>query len=146
MSAFIVSDETIRILTQATDAMLRMNKKYPGSYPLAPETLEVLSKYTNDLQGIYAALYVANVTAVCGRYGHDVGAEPVKYSHVFPWDIDRLSVYQLKQAAGRFACFMYQCSEDPVYGTPLFNAFYDVRKLLCMILVSKSIDWDGADR
>lgn len=144
MSAFVLSQEEINLLTQATDAMLRLNKKYPGSYPLAAATVDLIGKYADDLHNIYRALFITNIKAVNGRYGENERTLP-KYSSVIPWDTDRLNLMQLKNAAGKFGCYMYQCSEDPVYGGSAYNAFYDVYKLLCMVIVNKSIGWNGED-
>lgn len=57
MSAFVLTQEDINLLTQATDAMLRLNNRYPGSYPLAAATVDLIGKYANDLHNIYRALY-----------------------------------------------------------------------------------------
>jgi hypothetical protein len=137
MSAYVLRQEHIQLLTAATDAMLRMNKKYPGSYPLHPDTVNIIGKYTNDLHNIYRALYIANIKAVNGRYGEDEKTLP-KYTKVRPWDTERLNPADMRKAAETFESYMYQCSEEPIYGTPIFNAFYDVYKLLCLVLFLKS--------
>ena len=144
MSAFVLDQEEINLLTAATDAMLKLNKRYPGSYPLSAATVELIGKYVNDPHNLYRALYITNIKAVNGRYGEDAKTLP-KYKPVRGWDIDRLNIDQMKKAAGKFGCYMYQCSEDPIYGGAAFNAFYDIYKLLCMIIVKKSIGWDGED-
>lgn len=141
MSSFVLDQEEINILTEATGAMLRLNKKYPGSYPLSAATIETLGKYADDPHNIYRALYITNIKAVNSRYGDDAKTLP-KYNPVRAWNIDNLNIDQMKKAAGKFGCYMYQCSEDPIYGGPAFNAFYDVYKLLCMIIVKKTVDWD----
>ena len=142
MSAFVLDKKEIDVLVQATDAMLRLNKRYPGSYPLAADTVTLIGKYAEDLHNIYRALYITNIKAVNGRYGEEEKTLP-KYTKISPWDIERLNVYQMKKAAGKFGCYMYQCSEDPVYGSPVYNAFYDIYKLLCLLIVKKTVGWDG---
>ena len=144
MSAFVLDQKEINVLTQATDAMLRLNKRYPGSYPLSAETVDLIGKYADDLHNIYRALFITNIKAVNGRYGEDTKTLP-KYSRLAPWDIDRLNVSQMKKAAGSFGCYMYQCSEDPIYGGSAYNAFYDIYKLLCLMIVNKTVGWDGED-
>lgn len=144
MSAFVLTQENINLLTQATDAMLRLNNRYPGSYPLAAATVDLIGKYANDLHNIYRALYITNIKAVNGRYGENERTLP-KYSKIRAWDIDRLNISQMKKAAGMFGCYMYQCSEDPIYGGSAYNAFYDIYKLLCLMIVSKTVGWDGED-
>ena len=144
MSAFVLDQSEINLLTQATDAVLRLNKRYPGSYPLSATTVNLIGKYTEDLHNIYRALYIANIKAVNGRYGENERTLP-KYLQLIPWDTDRLSVHQMKKAAGAFGCYMYQCSEDPIYGSAVYNAFYDIYKLLCMMIVKKTVGWDGED-
>lgn len=49
MSAFVLDKADIDILTRATDAALRLNQKYSGSYPLHPETVALLGRYAGDL-------------------------------------------------------------------------------------------------
>ena len=136
MSAYVLEQNEINLLTQATDAMLRLNKKYSGSHPLNTGTVELIGKYADDLHNIYRALYITNIKAVNGRYGDDVRTLP-KYSPVIPWDIERLNPDQMKEAARVFSSYMYQCSEDPIYKGVAWNAFYDIYKLLCMMIVER---------
>ena len=145
MSAFVLSQEEINLLTGATDAALRMNRKYPGSYHLAPRTVELLGQYAGDRHNVYRALYITNIKAVNGRYGEEQKTLP-KYQPVPEWNTERLDPDKLRKACGMYSCYMYQCSEDPIYGSDIFNALYDVYKLLCTIYVSKTTDWNGEAR
>lgn len=145
MSAFVLNQEEINILTAATDAALRLNEEYPGSYPLAPQTVELLGSYIGDLHKIYRALYITNIKAVNGRYGEDQKTLP-KYEEIMPWSLGRQENEKLRKACGVFGCYMYQCSEEPIYGSDIFNAFQDIYKLLCFVLVQNSMDWDGNTR
>lgn len=140
MSAFVLDQNDINILTQATAAALQLNRKYAASYPLNAETVSLLGKYADDLHSIYRALYIANIKAVNGRYGEDTKTLP-RYRSLIPWSIDRLSPDQLERAAGRFGCYLYQCMEDPVYNSPVYNAFTDIYKLVCMIYCKTMINW-----
>lgn len=140
MSAFVLSQEDINILTQATAAALQLNRKYAASYPLNADTIALLGKYADDLHSLYRALYIANIKAVNGRYGEDQKTLP-KYNPLRAWDTERISPDQLRTAAGRFGCYMYQCMEEPVYGSAVYNAFYDVYKLICLMYCKASIDW-----
>lgn len=145
MSAFVLDKAEIELLTKATAAALQLNRKYAGSYPLDVKTVDLLGKYTDDLHNLYRALYIMNIKAVNGRYNESAKTLP-KYTSIAPWDISRLNPAQLKKAAGMFGCYMYQCSEDPIYGSPVFNAFYDVYKLVCLILVHETVGWNGENR
>lgn len=134
MSSFVLDKEEIGLLAVATAAMLQMNRKYSGSYPLSPETVETIGKY--DTHNLYRALYIANIKAVNGRYGEETKTLP-KYTPRPAWDPERLNPAAMRKAAEAFDSYMYQCSEDPVYKSPVYNAFYDVYKLLCMVLVKQ---------
>lgn len=144
MSAFVLNQEKINILTAATAAALQMSKRYPGSYHLQPATMDLLGKYAEDLHNIYRALYITNIKAVNGRYGEDQKTLP-KYKTVQPWDWSRLDIQSLKKACGAFGCYMYQCDEEPIAGSPIYDAFEDVYHLLCMLYVQKTVGWDGED-
>jgi len=145
MSCMILDQEGINVLTQATGAMLRMNKKYKASYPLNSETVELLGKYAEDPHNLYRALYIANCKAFNGRYDESNRNIP-KYKPVRPWDPDRLNPAEMQKACGVFGCYMYQLAEDPVYDSPVYRAFYDIYKLLTMVYVSKVTDWHGNPR
>ena len=144
MSAFVLSQEEISRLTQATDAALRLNQKYPGSYHLADATVDLLGKYAGDLHNVYRALYITNIKAVNGRYNEQNKTLP-KYKTLRQWDIGRVNTYDLKKACGTFGCYLYQISEDPIYGSPVYKAFNDINNMLCALYVSKTVDWDGND-
>lgn len=140
MSAYVLEQADINILTQATAAALQLNRKYAASYPLNAETVALLGKYADDLHSLYRALYIANIRAVNGRYGENEKTLP-KYKPLRAWDTERLSPDQLERAAGRFGCYLYQCDEDPVYGSAVYNAFVDIYKLICTIYCKTMINW-----
>lgn len=142
MSAYVLEQADILTLAQATDAMLQMAAQYPGSYPLEPQTTAILGRYKGDLHNLYRALYIANIKAVNGRYGDDVKTLP-KYTPVSPWKTDHIGhigADRLKKAASVFGTYMYQCAEEPIYGSRVYMAFYDVYKLLCLCLVKETIN------
>ena len=145
MSAYVLEQQNINLLTQATSAALELNQKYPGSHYLHADTQKLLGNYAGDLHNLYRALYIANIKAVNGRYKEDTKTLP-KYKKIRAWDTERLNLAELKKAAGMFGCYLYQCSEDPVYGSAIYHAFQDIRNLICMLLVSKTTDWNGEDR
>lgn len=145
MSAYVLDQEDIEQLTVATAAMLELNRRYPGSFYLAAETVEMFGKYADDLHSLYRALYITNIKAVNGRY-HEESRTLPKYRPLTPWNTDRLTLDTLKKAAGMFSCYLYQCEEDPIYGSAIFNALTDIYKLLCMVIVEKSVDWYGENR
>jgi len=144
MSAYVLRQEEINLLTQATNAVLELNKKYSGSYPLSENTTNILSKYAGDLHSIYRALYITNIKAVNGRYGDNQKTLP-KYKPLRSWDLERMPIFELKKACGAFGCYMYQCSEDPIDGSDIWKAFSDIYKTCCMLYVNKTIDWQGND-
>lgn len=142
MSAFVLEQKEINLLAQATDAMLRLNKKYPGSYHLAKDTVDILGQYAGDMHNVYRALYITNIKAVNGRYGEETKTLP-KYKAIRAWDIDRLELEYIKKACCMFGCYLYQISEDPIYGTKVYNAFQDIKKALCSLYFSIGFDWSG---
>lgn len=131
MSAYVLDRDEINLLTVATDAMIRMNRRYPGSYVLHPDTVKVLGSY--DLHNIYRALYIANIKAVNGRYGEDAKTLP-KYTALREWDIDRLNPTAMKNAAKSFRSYMYQIAEEPIIYSSVWYSFSDVYKLLCTVI------------
>lgn len=148
MSAFVLNQEGINILTAATDAALRLNRKYPTWYPLEQKTIDILGPYAGDLHNIYRALYITNIKAVNGRYRENTKTLP-KYESVKPWNINdiprHLENWKLKKACGMYQCYMYQCSEEPIDGSDIYNAFQDIQKLLCYMLVTNTINWEGEE-
>lgn len=136
MSAYVLDKDSIDLLTQAADAMLRLNARYSASYPLQPATVDLLGKYAGDLHSLYRCLYIANIKAVNGRYGEDAKTLP-KYTALRQWDIDRLQPDSLKTAAEEFSSWMYQCCEEPVIYTPVWYAISDIYKLLCMYIIAR---------
>lgn len=143
MSAFVLEQKQINLLTQATDAMLRLNKKYPGSYHLAKDTVDILGQYAGDMHNVYRALYITNIKAVNGRYREEAKTLP-RYTNLISWDIERcINPEELKKACCMFGCYLYQISEDPIYGTKIYNAFHDIKNALCSLYFSRVFDWKG---
>lgn len=136
MSSYVLDKDGIDLLAQATGAMLEMQRRYAASYPLNGDTVALLGAYTDDLHNLYRALYITNIKAVNGRYGEDTKTLP-KYTPLHRWDTERLQPDLLRRAAETFSEYLYQCTEDPVYGGRAFNAFCDIYKLLCMVIVSR---------
>lgn len=142
MSAYVLSQENIELLTIGTNAMLELNKRYPGSYSLSDETIKILGKYTGDLHNLYRALYITNIKAVNGRYREDVKTLP-KYRTLHPVELPQMELYKIKKICGLFDCYLYQISEEPIADSPIFKVFSDIHKSICCYLVSKMYDWDG---
>ncbi len=145
MSAFVLSQENINLLTQATHAVFQLNSLYPTAYHLEAATTALLGHYADDLHNLYRALYIANIKAVNGRYREDTKTLP-KYKPLDRWDVEHLPVHDLRRAAGMFQCYLYQCAEEPIYKSPVYDAFYDVFKALCTVYVKHAVDWDGTSR
>lgn len=142
MSAFVLDQNEINLLTTATDAALRLSETFPDSYPLEKNTTDLLGKYAGDLHSLYRALYITNIKAVNGRYNEEVKTLP-KYKKLIPWNADRDQRNKIKKAAALFGCYIYQISEDPIFGTKVFRAFQDIQKLLCFLVVQYCYGWDG---
>ena len=137
MSAYVLSQESINLLTLATNAMLELNSKYCGSYPLDDNTINILGQYTGDLHNIYRALFITNLKAVNGRYETEEKTFP-KYNKLHPWNPNNLSTNELKKACEIFGSYMYQISEEPIINTPIFKAIADIYKLTCMYWFSRT--------
>lgn len=144
MSCFLLEKREIDLLTCAVDCALRLNKKYSGSYPLHPETVNLLGRYAGDAHSLYRALFIANIRAVNGRYGDDITTLP-RYTPLTQWSCNNPPRDRLKAACGAFGCYMYQISEDPVYKSPVYDAFNDLYSLVCRIYTKITVDWSGND-
>lgn len=131
MSAYVLNQDSINLLTLATNAMLELNSKYCASYPLDDNTIKILGQYSGDLHNIYRALYITNIKAVNGRYEAEQKTLP-KYNKLHPWNPNNLSTNELKKACEVFGSYMYQISEEPIINTPIFKAIADIYKLTCM--------------
>lgn len=131
MSAYVLNQESINLLTLTTNAMLELNSKYCASYPLDDNTIKILGQYSGDLHNIYRALYITNIKAVNGRYETEQKTLP-KYNKLHPWNPNNLSTNELKKACEVFGSYMYQISEEPIINTPIFKAIADIYKLTCM--------------
>lgn len=142
MSAYVLEQKNIELLTIGTNAMLELNRLYPGSYHLADDTIRILGKYTGDLHNLYRALYITNIKAVNGRYREDVKTLP-KYRKLQALELPKMDRHKIKQICGMFDCYMYQISEEPIYDSPVYKAFADIHKSICCYLVSKMYDWQG---
>ena len=140
MSAYVLDKESIDVLTKAVDVAITSHNLYPGSYHLSDKTAAMLSKYEGDLHNIYRLLFITNIKAVNGRYGENTKTLP-KYTKLYRSTDEDTTL--IKKACGIFGCYMYQCSEDPIYNSDIYNALYDVYNLLCNMLVSKTLSWSG---
>ena len=98
------------------------------------QTVQLLGKYSGDLHNLYRAIYIANIKAVNGRYNEENKTLP-KYTKLVPWYTENgIGSNKLKEACYIFDSYMYQLSEDPIYGSPVYNALYDIYKLLALLL------------
>ena len=142
MSSYVLKKENIEAITGAAFAVLDAAKRYGASYHLNKETLEMLGDL--DMHNLYRFVYITNIKAYNGRYGEEDKTLP-KYTGVRAYNIENADLWMLKKAAGLFDCYMYQIAEDPVYDSPAYNAICDIYKLLCMIIIKRTVDWNGEE-
>lgn len=142
MSAFVLNQEEIEKLTVAVNGMLELNQLYPGSYYVGKNAVDLLGKYAGDLHSIYRALYITNIKAVNGRYGDDTKTLP-KYRPLHAKKLSDFMKFELEKAIGTFGCYLYQICEEPIYGTPIYNAMEEMNAAICAYYAHKFINWDG---
>ncbi len=138
MSCFIVSAENIGNQAEFIADLLNGG---PSAYYISPsEALRaVLSDCKQsglyDAHKIYRKLYIANLKAYNGRYNDNV-REFEKYK-------PRAVPTNLKRLHKQISCYLYQCAEDPVYNTPIYEAIEDLKNRIANIIVQKSEDYDS---
>lgn len=141
MSGFIVSPENIR--AQAEFMACILNDGYRNRYrATAPESLQNAlegcregSTYSAHL--IYRKLYIMNLQAYNGRY-----REYVKTFERYKKTVPTMDLLQLHKY---MKCYIYQCSEDPVYNTPLFNAVLETSRMLADLIVTRLDGYDDKE-
>lgn len=132
MSCFIVSPENIR--AQAEFMACILNDGFTSRYRLgASEALvEALEGCKEGMKWsahkIYRKLYIMNLQAYNARYHEDVKTFDRYKKTSPPGDLLQLHKYM--------RCYLYQCSEEPVYRTPLFKAVTETMQDLAGEIVS----------
>lgn len=133
MSCFIVESECIQ--AQAAFIAEILNRGYSERYQIsADDALKDVFKACTDRNGysahkIYRTLYIMNLRAYNGRYKDNV-KEFAKYEPTAaPADLLRLYSYM--------ECYLYQCAEDPVYKTPLYNAVESLQNRLARTIIKR---------
>lgn len=138
MSCFIVSPENVR--AQAEFIACLLNEGYTNRYRMgAPEALQEALKACKTDHGysahkIYRALYIANLKAYNGRYKENVMTFDRYKQSAPPSDLLQLHKYM--------RCWIYQCSEDATYSTPLYTAVLDLSQALAERIVSGLPEYD----
>lgn len=141
MSCFIVSPENIR--AQAEFMAFILNDRHGTRYRLiAPDSLhEALEDCkegrTYNAHKIYRRLYIMNLRAFNGRYREDVKTFDRYKRTAPPMDLLQLHKYM--------KCYLYQCSEEPVYRSQLFNAVMDTSHMLADLIVTRLDGYDGKE-
>ena len=138
MSSFIVSDST---LSAAVDGILSLGKDYgssPGSFLWKQtRTLGATSSKPADIGKALASL---NWRAVAGRYPDsspdDMGPVPVYRANPH--------LHSRVQQFKALTCLAYQCAEDPVAGTPPYEALRWLKSALAASIVQALPEYDSA--
>ena len=133
MSCFIVDAECIQ--AQAAFIAEVLNRGYSDLYQIsADDALKDVFKACRDRNGysahkIYRTLYIANLRAYNGRYKENV-KEFAKY-------VPTAAPTNLLQLYSYMDCYLYQCSEEPVYKTPLFNVIESLQNRLARTIITR---------
>lgn len=143
MSCFIVGSENIR--QQAEFITYLLNHDSYAVYGMyAPESVrnafrDCLTRGQYNAHKIYRKLYIANLRAYNGRYS---GAEAVKeFEKYKPSDLP----HNMPALYKHIQCYLYQCAEDPVYGTPLYNAICDLKNTLAAAIIDTLPEYQEAE-
>lgn len=138
MSCFIVESDNIGNQAEFITAML--NGGIITDYIAVPESLRDVFKDCRqgrlyDAHKIYRKLYIANLRAYNGRYSDENVKEFEKYKkRSVPTNYIKLH----KQ----ISCYLYQCAEDPVYKTPIYNAITDLKNALANMIVQSLSEYE----
>lgn len=145
MSCFIVGSENIRQQAEFISFLLN-NDSYAVYGMYAPESVKAvfsdcITCRQYDAHKIYRKLYIANLRAYNGRYsGSDAVKEFEKYKPSAP-------PHNMPALYKHMQCYLYQCAEDPVYNTPLYNAIRDLKNALAAAIIDTlpeyvEAEWD----
>lgn len=133
MSCFIVDAECIR--AQAAFIAEILNRDYSERYNIiADDALKDVFKACKDRNGysahkIYRKLYIMNLRAYNGRYKENV-KEFAKYEPT-------AAPTNLLQLYSYIDCYLYQCAEEPVYKTPLYNVIESLQNRLARTIITR---------
>jgi hypothetical protein len=136
MSAFIVEDKTINAVVtylacKRDGEWIRRQVKTEAGFDL--ETLA-------GRQGLGAAMFELNVSAVTQRYPKDKASDfrPLNYKFAL---IDGLPAPAVIKA---LACWLYQCSEGDCPENELYKLMDKIKGELCYDVVCKTKEYDNA--
>lgn len=133
MSCFIVDAECIQ--AQAAFIAEILNRGYSDLYQIsADDALKDVFKACMDRNGysahkIYRTLYIMNLKAYNGRYNDNV-KEFAKYEPT-------AAPTNLLQLYSYMDCYLYQCAEEPVYKTPLYNVIESLHYRLSRTIITR---------
>ena len=131
MSCFIVEPECIQ--AQAAFIAEILNRGYSELYKIcADDALKDVFRDCRDRNGysahkIYRTLYIMNLRAYNGRYKENV-KEFAKY-------VPTAAPTNLLQLYSYMDCYLYQCAEDPVHKTPLYNVVESLQNRLARTII-----------
>lgn len=134
MSCFIVEPECIQAQAAFIAAILNAPTGYNDRYRISAD--DALKGVFKDCRGrtgydahkIYRMLYIMNLRAYNGRYKDNI-KEFARYEPTAaPTDLLRLYSY--------IDCYLYQCAEDPVYNTPLYNVIENLQSRLAKTIIT----------
>lgn len=132
MSTYIVAPETIdRIVTYLDELQLRHEWLYLETLNAA----DVAVDQPNTLDLLGNALYRLNAAAVDHRYGESDEAPAYRYTY------RRASPTQVYKS---LQCFLYQCSEGDVPQHPLYRALDRIRRRLADEIIARLPEYQAA--
>lgn len=145
MSCFIVESANIARQTAFIDLLLNDSGNAYSRYHFeAPASLEKALQPCYDGKRynphkIYRALYIMNLRAYNGRYNDNV-KEFAKYAPApAPAPFEMVAFFKSVQ------CYLYQCAEDPVYQSDLYNAIEDLKNRIATSIVCRLPGYEEAD-
>lgn len=139
MSCFIVEPECIQ--AQAAFIAEILNRGYSELYKIcADDTLKDVFKDCRDRNGysahkIYRMLYIMNLRAYNGRYKENV-KEFAKY-------VPTAAPTNLLQLYSYMDCYLYQCAEEPVHKTPLYNVIESLQSRLARTIIKSLPNYEA---
>lgn len=135
MSCFIVEPECIQAQAAFIAAILNAPTGYNDRYRIcADDDLKDVFKACRDRNGysahkIYRTLYIMNLRAYNGKYKIDVKEFEKYVPTPAPADLLRLYSY--------IDCYLYQCAEEPVHKTPLYNVIESLQNRLARTIITR---------
>lgn len=144
MSAYNCSKEHYQYIADSFVTLLKTNLHYLDSYKYAFDLVGFDYKSRDEMTAEFIAnqciaeLQGMNALAVAGRYNEDKLERPEIINANKNGNMN-LNIIQLIKALN---CTMYQCSEEPVYGTEKFIKWERFTHKLASVYVTYLEDYD----